>query len=295
MTDSYYADTSSIRRAGGGLASLLESGRLRTSVLVAIELLNGITQSEKEFRRRRSGLRTLNRWMEYRMPEQVIFSGFEALVDEFDFIEKRLESLTFIINTLDQVDSLFDFRYALEDVMLDYPLAYFTSYDQIFERVFVPGSETELREIRRLFESADVHQVDPTGTIPREVLAGSFKRFCDWLLTDKISLNESLTLMALAKSAAGMVIKTPSEELINRVYTSYNDIGYPFLKALSVKSTDLMCINSQGQRNDGMDLAHFLYLREGEILVSDDLAQRELAGRIGVRAITLNELRHVLS
>lgn len=294
MTDSYYADTSSIRKAGRSLASLLQSGELRTSVLAAIELLNGVTTSEDEFRRRRAGLLTLNGWIDGRMPEQVIFSCFQSLVDEFDFIEKRLWSLEFILNTLAHADTLADFRHALAATTLGFPLDYFASYDQKFESVFGRIVEIEAREIRGLFECADVPTVDPTRTIPSQVLSGNFAEFCDWLLADGTSLNESLTQMALATAAASLVIEAPTDELLSRIYHSYNNIGNVYLKAFSVKSIELIRTIAHGRRNDGMDVAHFLYLREGEVLVSEDSAQRELAGRIGVHAITLNELRDVL-
>ncbi|MEX2492003.1 MAG: hypothetical protein WD425_09615 [Nitrospirales bacterium] len=295
MNESYYADTSSVRAAGGSLASLLESGRLRTSVLVAIELFNGMTDSEDAFRKRRAGLRTLKREIDFRMPEQIIFSGFQALVDEFDFIENRTRSLEIILNALDQADTLADFRHALDAATLNFPLDYFASYDQKFESVFGRIVEIEAREVRCLFEDANAPKFDPTRTIPSEVLSGGLASFCDWLLADGNSLNESLTQMSLATVAASLVIEPPSDELIHRAYNSYNGIGYTYLKALSMKSTDLMRSNTHGQRNDGMDVAHFLYLHEGEVLVSEDLAQRELAERIGVSAITFNELRGSLS
>ncbi len=294
MADSYYADTSAIRAAGGSFASMLESNRLRTSVLTAIELLHGVTKSEDEFRRRRAGLRTLNGWIDGRMPEQVIFSSFPALSVEFNFIEKRLGSLANILKALDQTDTLADFGHALAAATPEFSLDYFASYDQRFESIFGRCTEAGAQEARRLFEGHDASNVDPIGMIPSEVLAGSFADFCHWLLTDAISLNEYLVKMGLAAEATNLAIESPSNELIYRVCNSYNGIGYNFLKVLTVKLTTQESTNQDCHRNDGMDVAHFLYLCEGEVLVSEDSAQRELAARIGVRAITLNELRDVL-
>lgn len=186
MTDSYYADTSSIRKAGRSLASLLQSGRLRTSVLSAIELLNGVTTSEDEFRRRRAGLQTLNGRIDGRMPEQVIFSGFQALVDEFDFIEKRLWSLEIILNTLDHADTLADFRHDLDAATLGFPLDYFASYDQKFESVFGRVVETEAREVRRLLSVPTLPRLIQRGQYPakccQETLRGSATGFSPMVL-----------------------------------------------------------------------------------------------------------------
>ena len=83
-------------------------------------------------------------------------------------------------------------------------------------------------------------------------------------------MNESLTVWCLAQRSAKNIDQQDVEEVITDIYNSYNELNRVFVTAYSKSS--LLNIGAQNLlgRNDANDLVHFLYVRDGFNLITED-------------------------
>ena len=139
-------------------------------------------------------------------------------------------------------------------------------------------------QIRDAFEKAKAGEVNTQ--VPPEILKAGFSKFCEWFSRECRTLNESITIHGIAVSVARDKAKTPSEDLVARIYESYDHSIDGFVSAFSRVA---MSPNALG-RNDALDLAHLLFVRPDWILVTNDVKMHKSAVDSGINVVTAAEL-----
>lgn len=284
-----YLDTSVIRARGNGLQRLADRASLRTSVLAVIELIQGVTSGEKQYDLRSSSLRALMKsgvTIDWAMPEEIQVRCFSEITSRVSYRELRLDSLKGLVNAVIESSSLAGLQDRLLALKIDYPLDYFEQYDRGFGTSFINVVSSTNQTLNEAFAAA--RSGASSTLVPTEVIAAGRASFAQWFSSQLRPVNEAATVAGLARSAVATVgagvfgRELKEEEAVGLVHDSYDGTISAFVSAFSMRAMDYFAGLSAPARNDALDLAHFLYLREGDELVTDDVALGRVGRSVGV-------------
>ena len=286
MITRWYLDTSSIRTTGKILTDLCSTHTCFTSAFTLVEMLNGLRKDNSEFDRRAGGIRNLiasTAQIEWILYEDKFALGFDALETE----EHRIESLQKLIDALIKSENLNAFEARLRDLNLPFGADYFERLDAQLGPGYIEGAVRGNPNVRDSFER---EKNNPASLIPAHIRAGSYRDNLDYLLAMP-NLNRGMTILAFAKHLAiGTFDGSPKEADVERIFKSYNGKTEIFVRAYTHRSTLEMRDMSQPGKNEAADLAHFLYLRPGDGLITEDKKMRAAADAVGVPVVSAIEL-----
>lgn len=267
----YYLDTSTIRSSGNKLALIPCNINVQTSYLAVMEIITGIPSDsndidipkcEKEFKSRRNSLK-------YLLDSNILID--EIWVDEvidraFNFPHKRLDSLYFtdsikILSTLvSQSSDYKTFISSLDSLRLRDELKNLQVFDEHTSKSFTTSSYQQIKDALNC----------PNASFPSEQPPKKLSDIRDYLNSNRgLGLNYSMALYSLCSRVA----VEPTEA----VYNSYNNELDIFLYVWAISGTDAIAKQDAYGRNDGIDLLHLVYVKDGDTFVTGDNKIRELA------------------
>jgi hypothetical protein len=284
----YYLDTSSIRSAGSKLG-YCRGYSLFTSSWTVIELINGIRSDDKSFQKRSRSLKQLK--------NQRIVIDWDTLSDKFysnftycaklkfdSEISNNLQSLYKLVYRSDDIDN---FRKSLGNILLTYNIDYFEDFDTDLGSSYVQNSIQSNIDIR---SSLEREKMKADSLIPAEILNGNIQDFLQWIYSNPNFNFFSLMAYADSKAIIGLLNEYYSAELHEKIWQSYNNNNAIYTKAwFSYFSRELSKMNQPG-RNDFADLYHFQYLKNDDILVTEDKKMKEIAQEIDITVKSINDL-----
>jgi len=262
----YYLETNALRGLGKKILRLEPSRKYRTSVLSLLELISSASSSERDFSICKGclgNLLTLKFEVDFAFPEKKIADTFEF----FKHIEKRQGDLQEVIKGILQASDLASCKELLGTKNLTYGMEHFREYDENFGRQFIEASIAGCREIKKAFESKESHG---GAVFEASELALPFREFCKVFATKYSELNRSASVWAFSTQLSTWLDENPTEELVGKVYQSYNGNLDRFIDAFSYYTMIQAGKMNQPGRNDFLDLFHFSYVEQGDIFVTDD-------------------------
>ncbi|MBY0383671.1 hypothetical protein K2X05_00805 [bacterium] len=295
----YYLDTSALRVLSKDLPEL-KAHPVYISVLGLIEIISRVRHSEQDFTRCKSTLSSILKSgikVDHRMPDQVLLSGFDLINKKYDFKEFRVDCLNKIIALTQECTSLEDFikKEKILSEAIKHPLEYFEIYDKSFGENFSQSFDSETKIIREAFDRVK-SGLEIDTIVPKEVLNGSFPDFCVWFLDTQELINESATVFALAQRAVSDLTGFGhSAESQDEIYESYNGKTSAFVAAYSRLTMYVHKNGGRPGRNDPLDMAHFLYIGEGSILISNDKKMLQISNEIKCPAYDSSGLKEKFS
>lgn len=277
-----YFDTSAIRMKGSSILNTIDSVNSTTSILTAIELISAAAENEKEFQRVRPIFRSFfdgSFEIDWRMPEEKIFSAFSSLNAVFEYQEHRTASLIQYLNVAIKAASNVLFIEMCEGLKCQYSLRYFVDYDKMFGRQLRESLSDDMKQIKNIFQK---HGGQPNA-FPEDwnvQIDMGYKEMWDLPHMRQVLLYATIYGMVhVALDFCGQVGHELAEE---EVYDSYNQSIEVFIKAFSWIMDDISKNGRTMGKNDPLDLAHFLYLTPDSVLLTNDGRMRQVAKSIGV-------------
>lgn len=276
----YYLDTSAIRVIGKDLVRLSQVVKIKISVLGIIEIISRARSSESDYLRCKSTLKTVmdsQLSIDYDMPDKVLLSGFDYINDRCNFKEFRVDCLNSVLKILLDSGDYNTFLTEQKALSVSHPLEYFEIYDQSFGEGFSESFDKETQIIKEAFRLVKEGKAE-NQIVPKEIIEGSFQNFCEWFMDEQELINESVTVNGLAQrgmkelAEAGLLV-----EDVGLIHDSYNGCISAFVSAASRLTMYVHKNGGRPGRNDPLDLAHFLYIKEGDFLVSKDRKMLELS------------------
>jgi phage terminase Nu1 subunit (DNA packaging protein) len=146
------------------------------------------------------------------------------------------------------------------------------------EGKFMEATNLGAGEVRRAFRAAPQEQLARLSRLGIRI-DGSLADLCQSLVAH--SLNRDLMLYALASGLSQTLVNDSSEEMLRAIFESYDHSIDAYIDAFAHYSTMKKGLGGSAGRNDGFDLAHFLYLVPGTALITEDTRMRDLARAIG--------------
>lgn len=263
----YYFETSALRSLGKKILKLDSSNNYFTSVLALLELISASIESEKSFIVNKNCLDNIFKSkvvVDYSYPEKKLAQTFNCL----QLQEERLDDLNVVIAEVLHSANLETCKIALSAKGINYGINFIANYDSEFGRQFIEESIKGCQKIREAFKNKQLN-CDGTVFLKSETRL-PFKEFCKIFATKYSKLNKSITILAFATQFAASIEKRSSEELIRKIYNSYNGMADIFMNSLSYNTMIQTGNMNQPGRNDFLDLFHFAYIKPKDILVTDD-------------------------
>ncbi len=271
----YYLETSSLRKLAGFLQEERLIKKSFTSALSIIELISGM--NPEKYRLRRKVLKKLHDsklGIVLDLPKYIILSAFPA-IEIGNQIEEENE-LKIVWEIIIETENIEDVNKRCKEKGILTNLDTIRNYDKTLSDSFRVGSDASLRNFRRQFahkQSKAIH----------DILGQTFKDKEGKALLKVFRMQSSLDIMSY-----NLAVNLPGKNLHEKattVYQSYTGgIDY-FIEAFSYYAEKRMMNNQFPEKNDILDLAHFLYLRNNPTikLVSDDNLIQELCSKLGPR------------
>lgn len=287
----YYLDSSSLMTGVNAIPGKTDKYVFTTSVLAIIERLSGAGKDDKSFGRARSVFKMLNEskiQIDWKMPDYYLHSGFDYVNGRFQIVEERTPDLGKILKCLMDSKDRAEFIESEKKLQLKFPLEYFEIYDSSFGPNNPEKAKEEIEIVKQAFLLAKEGKYD--SLVPEEVLQQGFAKFSEWFAEQNGVLNDSLTVWSLAQRTAKSCGLELIDKNISEIYNSYNDKTRVFVTAYSKSSIRNIGAQNLPGRNDPIDLAHLLYLREGMHLVTEDKKMRQVAEAVPVKVFSITEL-----
>jgi hypothetical protein len=252
----YYLDTSAIRSLGKKIKEISMSLQCTTSFLTVMELISGIdTSSSKDFDRRKSALINLRdskvkiKWVFH---EQAVCRAFGVNQEKMysDFASKLRKIQKFIFSS----DNFEGFLSNLRKNNLEKDYKLIISWDNHISRQY---SETNWSSVRNSLGK------DQNFEVFSEIEVESMLKLGKSLLERHRDLNYSMSKWALASSVTGH----PEPE---EAYNNYDFSIEIHIQSLAIQGAKDIANQRNPGKNDGSDLYHLVYLREGDTLISND-------------------------
>jgi len=281
MRSLQYLDTSAVRGLGARLASVQRQRSVFTSVLTVIELVSGLTAGEHEYRRRRANILDLVRAglrISWELPEGRIYQAFPFLGRIFKASENATGPLRSLMQRLEACPTLDLFEAVRCETTIKELLVWIDGYEERLSREFMEATNLGAGEVRRAFRAAPQEQLARLSRLGIRI-DGSLADLCQSLVAH--SLNRDLMLYALASGLSQTLVNDSSEEMLRAIFESYDHSIDAYIDAFAHYSTMKKGLGGSAGRNDGFDLAHFLYLVPGTALITEDTRMRDLARAIG--------------
>ena len=266
MTDKkYYLETNALYSIRTINESHLENSF--TSVLAIFELISGIKAIN--FTKRKSILnyiRVLKLHVDWRMPEEMLFSSFSVLND-FKFTDFRQDALGRLIKLISNSDSIEDVFAADQRDNPKMGLDYFINLDDQYNLNFVSATVTGTKNLKLAFETADHEPL----VLNNKAYDFSSHKAMEHLFTTEPSINRGITILAFANRFLTPAVMEAgiSEETL---YNSYNGYADKFIDVYAARTNHYTIQKTAPQTNDFTDLLHLLYLSDwkGIKIISND-------------------------
>lgn len=215
MNKKYYLETNALYSI-----RTINKGHLEnsfTSVLAIFELISGI--KEINFAKRKSilnSIRALKVHVDWRMPEEMLFSSFSVLND-FKFTDFRQEALGRLIKLISNSDSIEEVFAADQRDNPKMGLDYFINLDDQYNLNFVSATVTGNKNLKLAFETADHEPL----VLNNKAYDFSSHKAMEHLFTTEPSINRGITILAFANRFLTPAVMEAgiSEEIL---YNSYN-------------------------------------------------------------------------
>ncbi len=257
-----------------------------TSALAIFEIISGL--KPENYNRSRAILKTIqSRKLQvvWSMPEHLVVSSFDALID-YEFVEFREKPLlTLLVNIINHsnLESLIQHDSESNQFM---GFKYFQALDSLWNRDFIISTESGNVNIRRSLLSEEQEPLEVNGilhpfdSIP--TISDFFRKMP--AINEALSINEFAT---------GLLTSEMQDEGITEeiMYKSYNMKIAHFITAYTKRVTKYMTTHDSPRRNDFVDLLHLLYLSNSQQIkiVSDDNLYDELCPHL---KIPIEELKN---
>lgn len=292
-----YLDTSSLRRAGRNLLKLNEKNKAKTSLESIYELLNGIRNDQDSFFRRRGTLRNIidaKVHIDWRLPEAITLFSFN-LTRCFEpelqalFLDQMELKIKQIIDAALSAEDLVQFMKITKDRNLCDALDKIESYDNNSSSHWVKTFTEAFKDNKKILDeiNAGLRPKDP------DMPYSNLKEFGTWMLKeDKLNINRFMSLHAMAERAILIVRKF----CISSYAVSWKDILASYNKTIDcyIEALGFWHIYNYSNmhapgRNDGTDVAHFLYVDRGLKFITEDSAQANIAKSIKMNTMSVDE------
>jgi hypothetical protein len=261
-----------------------------TSVLTLIELVDGMIASQDEYRRRRANLLDLEKahihiWWD--LPEARFYQAFPFLETVLAASENVIDPLRGLLKRVKTCASLDLFDPVLREPTTRDLLDWIGTYEERLSRNFIDAIRTGAGALRQVFQSTSAEQRDRARRLGLRV-DGSFSDFCHSLGAHP--LNRDLTLYTLVASLCGTWLEDSSDDTLRAVFESYDNSIDAWVDAFAHYSSLKHSQGGSAGRNDGFDLAHFLYLTPGVTLITEDTGMRAVAQAVGWPIASIDSL-----
>ena len=282
----HYLDTSSLRFLGAKLCSVCSKQPCFASALALLELLNGI-RSEEQFSVRASCIKAILSSgidIDWTLPEQRLVTSFARL----SFEDRRIEPLKQLVNCIARANSLEEFLLFITEEALIEQMEQFEEDDSHFGDQL--RRATLASSIRGAFDESAKNHYPGLGQKARKRL---FPLFCGAMKGPLSPINISATVLAYAQRYAEDCNQDITEVDIRDLYESYNGSADIFFSAYSYAAVTYEEKGLSVGKNDALDLHHFVYLTHGDVLVTEESANkiiRRVADGIGLRAMSAKQL-----
>lgn len=279
---SWYLDTNALRIMGKKLKSSYFVQYSYTSALSLIELISEIDNSETDFQVRKSALTNLLSsdvlidWEMFDIKQRAAFTALEKNSTK----DRRVDCLKTLISILIKSESFDSFISQSSSLNLEFNYLDFKHFDKNIGIGWREAAASGFREFKQAYLSPSTSQLCELLGLP-----GSAKRGKVVQELKKSFLNYQLTLYAMAEKFSEEIGITNIKEQ-QTIFDSYNHTIDSYVKAFSFLSLDSMSGNAP-ERNDGLDILHFLYMRPTSLLVSNDSKLTTLARHLGIQCIPL--------
>lgn len=281
-----YLDTSAIRAYSSG-DTWLKDASAHTSILTAIELLDGSTASQYEYMRRRAAFRKITSMgvvlSSPYLPLLTVMRAFPYVHDLLEISTVDFETVAKLIDVMLQTESAAEF-----DVYLRRNEQWVTIQANFanFAKQVVGDFGSQSKALRDQFARASAAELAKLGL---EANQSTRERMASFVHNP---LNRACSLLALAYSVA-IAIGRDDESTQRAIYDSFNQLALPYVDAISVSFTERISRGELPQENDVYDQFHFAYLEPRVLLASNDQRMRALASKIGLTAVDANEFRRL--
>jgi len=278
----WYFDTSTLRAVGRKLHSSPIVDHAFTSSLALIELLTGADLNVSEFRIRQLAIRNIlscNLGIDWEMYDTKQHAAFTVL-ERTNQIDSRITCLKQMLRIFCKVDSFEEFLKQVEELDLDYDYYSFKTFDQNASKNWIDASLNGHKNLKEVFDKPSTKDLCLILGLPKDANKNQVQ-----IKLRANPLNYYMTLFAMSEQFCDEIhINDPVQCAI--VYNSYNNSIDPYIRAFSDSSTTSM-FGQQANRNDGIDVLHFLYLGRMSRLFTEDSKMQDLAHRVGVPCLAL--------
>jgi len=268
----YYLETSSIRKVGGKLQQVGAIGDCRTSAFVLFELLTGLMESDKQFNYRKAAIAAvLDSGIEiaWSLPTSRLKRAFQKLQYQWDD-ESILRP---IIACVRQSRSRQHFAELINERQLMHSLEELEREDADMAK----GLQVVLQRPSLRHEvAAFVEEHMPGATEEeRSEICG---RIVSLMLPYWVASPHAV-VKAMAYKCAKDCISEPSDDELDAVAASYDRSLPLFMRTFSHAISTCWDRKLMPGKNDLADLLHLVYLRDGDVLVSEE-GERKAAMRV---------------
>jgi len=277
-----YLDTGVIRRRLKSLDNSPLANSAYTSALTIVELVGRCRVSDGDFRVSRTTISTILSAripVDWRLPDVQSRCAFPSLRPKVDIYETRTVSLKTIVKILCTSEKINELNQRLANQRVDPGIEYFENYDTKLGTDYLAAMKDERSRSKKVFDP-DSLCIKKLGLSP-EITHDEYIR-----LLQGSELNYIM-------SRGAMIDKICMEEGFNvkehrsRLWFEYDGSIDPYLRGLGWWHFDQTLGRTAG-RNDGLDLAHLLYLVPNSHLVTSDRSFSACADKIGVSVIGPN-------
>jgi hypothetical protein len=255
----------------------------RTSALTLVEILNGIVDSDGQFNRRSAAIKGVldsRLVIKRQLPQELLAESFGVSLAGGDERNANLSGIALAVACASNREEL---TRALTGAGLLEALNGLNAYDFHMGGLGVGDRSTLMRT------AFDQEKMSFDTPIPLDVLASGFEAACEDFLRNEEAVTADAR-MALARALARTLTNTNIDRRARQLNSQYNCTADFYIRADSIQTIQTQINGGSRRRNDYADLAHFLYLTKHTVLVTDDSGMRKLAGKIGVEAISAEDL-----
>lgn len=236
---------------------------LFTSVLSLYEIVSGINCENYEKRKNiLIKIMSSSIHFDWDMPEKIIFDSFDVTIN-FEFCEKRIESLKNLINRIILSNKYDEFINSYEFKEQKYNFDYFKKLDNLWSKGFINGTIIGYKSIKEAINKGN----SSFRFNEKEFILTGIKDLNMFFEKEK-NLNQSMTIFGLIKMIQTNCIDLTEEE----IYNSYNGLIDNYINGFTEFCSYKMSMLELPAKNDFTDLTHLLYLRNYDncMIVSND-------------------------
>jgi len=279
----YYLETSSIRKVGGNLQQVGAIDECRTSAFVLFELLTGLRENHDEYSQRKPAIAAVldsGIAIEWSLPMSRLKQAYKKL----QYHRDDESTLRPIIDSARESSSSGHFVDLMNERQLMHSLEELERKDNdLAEALRVIAEHDSFRH------GADAFFAERPPGATEDEKERIYRQTRRWM--------DSYCLIALDAVVDGIAYKCavecigePTQEELEEISKSYDGSVRVFMKAFSYALVQYQARTVTPGKNDLADLLHLVYLRDGDVLVSEEgrnkaVAQATKAAGIPVQCI----------